>query len=813
MVSCGWSAGFEWSDLNGPAYASAVFDDGSGPALYVGGAFSTAGGTDAHSIARWDGHQWSPLAGPQGQGVFGADNSVSALAVFDDGGGPALYIGGSFNEVGGVVASGVARWDGHTWSALPGAPTNGNYGKVFALAVFDDGTGPGLYAAGEFSQVGSFSASNIARWNGSTWSPLAGPQGTGTNARILSLAVFDDGSGASLYAGGYFETAGGVRVNGIAKWNGAQWSALAGPGGPGMSNTLVVTALAVFEDNDGPALFAGGHFSTAGGVAVNNIAKWNGISWSAVSGPGGTGVEGAVYDLATFESGMGSLLAVGGAFTSAGGRPATNLALWNGHDWSAVAGVSGEGTDSTVTMLEVQDGATGPTLFVSGRFRHAGGLAVNYIAAWDVSNWFSLSGASGLGLNNPVMDFEIYDDGSGPALYVGGYFREAGEVPLSGVARWNGNTWSPLTGSSGPLSYALIDSLALFDPGDGPQLWAQGMLQVPGGVTTSGALASWDGFSWSAPPHPPAGLITKVAVLDNQAGPAVYVLGAFRFWGNTPANGIVKWDGSSWTVLAGPNGTGVDGTVWAIASFDDGSGPALYVAGNFSTAGGIPANNIAKWDGSNWSALAVPEGNGLDDWVLALATYRDSKGSALYAGGRFLHAGGVSAHRVARWDGRGWSVVDGPSGLGFDDSVYTLASLDDGAGPQLYAGGDFRSAGGEKVNRIARWNGSAWTPLTGPFGVGVSNAVHAIAAFDDGNGMAIYAGGSFSAAGGLPSRGIARWSCRSIFSFADGLESGDLAAWSHHSPEGNDASWSTGRWSLRKTPGAVEAHVTPGRSH
>lgn len=118
----------------------------------------------------------------------------------------------------------------------------------------------------------------------------------------------------------------------------------------------------------------------------------------------------------------------------------------------------------------------------------------------------------------------------------------------------------------------------------------------------------------------------------------------------------MKWDGSSWSVFAGPNGTGVDGTVWAIASFDDGSGPAMYVGGNFSTAGGIPASNIAKWDGSNWSALAVPEGNGLDDWVLALATYRDSKGSALYAGGRFLHAGGVSAHRVRTV---GWSWVVG----------------------------------------------------------------------------------------------------------------------------------------------------------
>ena len=67
-------------------------------------------------------------------------------------------------------------------------------------------------------------------------------------------------SGSTLYAGGYFTTAGGSAANYIAQWNGSSWSAL----GSGMNSD--VNALAV----SGSTLYAGGDFTTAGGNAANN---------------------------------------------------------------------------------------------------------------------------------------------------------------------------------------------------------------------------------------------------------------------------------------------------------------------------------------------------------------------------------------------------------------------------------------------------------------------------------------------------------------------------------------------------------------
>ena len=45
---------------------------------------------------------------------------------------------------------------------------------------------------------------------------------------------------------------------------------------------------------------------------------------------------------------------------------------------------------------------------------------------------------------------------------------------------------------------------------------------------------------------------------------------------------------------------GISGVVDDLTVFDDGNGPALYVAGTISGAAGVPVNNIAKWDGVSW---------------------------------------------------------------------------------------------------------------------------------------------------------------------------------------------------------------------
>ena len=61
--------------------------------------------------------------------------------------------------------------------------------------------------------------------------------------------------------------------------------------------------------------------------------------------------------------------------------------------------------------------------------------------------------------------------------------------------------------------------------------------------------------------------------------------------------------------------------------------------------------------------------------------------------------------------------------------------------PALYAVGAFVKAGTTTVNRVARWDGTAWVAAGSDLGSGV---VHDLAAFDDGTGPALFAAGKFA---------------------------------------------------------------------
>ena len=116
-----------------------------------------------------------------------------------------LYIGGDFTVVGDVIANGIAKWNGSSWSALG---SGSGRSVVSALAV----SGSDLYAGGYFTTAGGSAANNIAKWNGSSWSALGSGMG-GSHPSVSALAV----SGSDLYAGGDFTTAGGKVSAYVAK--------------------------------------------------------------------------------------------------------------------------------------------------------------------------------------------------------------------------------------------------------------------------------------------------------------------------------------------------------------------------------------------------------------------------------------------------------------------------------------------------------------------------------------------------------------------------------------------------------------------
>ena len=324
---------------------------------------------------------WSPLgAGVEGKGTL---TVVGDMVVFDDGTGPALFVAGNFTSAGGAPANYVAKWDGSTWAAL-GTGTNR---EVETLAVFDDGTGPALYAAGDFTSAGGLAAAAIARWDGTSWIPV----GSGLDDWTFTLEVFDDGSGEALYAGGLFDFADGRPAPGVAKWDGTEWSAL----GDGI--TSWVYTLKSLDTASGPALFAGTRNEPF-------VRRWDGAVWQAVPG-----FPNRCFDLEVFDAGSGPrLYGLGG----------DGVSRFDQGGWTDLPIPPVEGR---ATELAVLDDGTGDALYVGG--------ITGDLAKWDGVEWTELPG-----LNEDIFSLATFDDGSGEAIYAGGKFTSASGISTSRIA-------------------------------------------------------------------------------------------------------------------------------------------------------------------------------------------------------------------------------------------------------------------------------------------------------------------------------------------------------------------------------------------
>jgi hypothetical protein len=110
----------------------------------------------------------------------------------------------------------------------------------------------------------------------------------------------------------------------------------------------------------------------------------------------------------------------------------------------------------------------------------------------------------------------------------------------------------------------------------------------------------------------------------------------------------------------------------------------------------------------------------------------------LIVGGQFTQAGGQLVNRIARWDGSSWHAL----GSGANGNVMDFA---------IYAG-DLVAAGGftSPASCVAVWDGSAWSGFGAGIDIGWLYATTSL-------GALLFVGGDFHRAGGQPHHHIAIW--------------------------------------------------------
>ncbi len=583
---------------------------------------------------------------------------------------------------------------------------------VLASTAWDpDGPGPAtsrLVFGGYFSSIGTLATQSIAALNPTTWEWTAIGSGVvltfnPAETLVTALAALPNGH---LIVGGRFSLAGGVPAQYIARWNGSTWSAL----GSGLTYTSSplstdVRAIAALPNGD---IVVGGLFTSAGGVAVNGIARWDGSAWHDMGGgvTFGANYNGEVHSLLVLPNGD---LLVGGAFTFAGTVPVSGLARWNG-TWSAMPAAGSR----AMRLLQLGNGDV---------VAWWSNFATGTVQRWNGTAWSSLGAVTaGSGIEPFVNGLCVRANGD---IVATGNFVAIGGVAASQKARWNGTAWSAMGSGMTPWMSNAPQGDTVVESPDG-SLWLGGNFQTIGGATGP-HLAAWNGSSWSIQDPIAANDVVSRIVADGEHG--MLVGGKFTTVGGGAANRIAAWTGASWQTL----GTGVshtlgfvDAGVRAIVRAPDGS---ILAGGLFNLAGGVPVANVARWNGSAWSAMGDVGGTVND--LVSLAN------GELVAGGAFSGTVGTPLWNVARWTGSSWA----PLGSNTTNPVLALLAMPDGS---LIAAFDLFGP--------MRWNGSWWSTLGPVFPVGWR--INDLALLPNGD---VIAAGNFPAAGGVPALNVARW--------------------------------------------------------
>lgn len=588
--------------------------------------------------------------------------------------------------------------------------------NLLAAEPVDAGGPAGQLLAAETSRV--FEPISILQGQ---WQSFEGVS-WGCNGRITAMAAAADGR---IYVGGSFTVCGAVGANNIAIYDPQtnQYATL----GEGRNNGVGSSVSAI--EVVGEQVFVGGSFTQAGGLPIRNVAIWNGESWQA------TGED------VSFQLSVNALhwsegrLYIGGSFNSFRQEgqtiPARKVAVWENGIWSPL----GDGLDGEVNAIHSWE----DLVFFGGRFEEAGGQAVSNIVAWDGQAYSPLIGPSGEGVAYPALPSSVRVEALASkeeGLFVAGRFEQAGGLPASNIAFWDGESWSTLAVAGLNGLNARVRALQV----QGDELLAAGRFTNASGPAV-GRVARWNGSSWQSLGPLGSGIPDEDVYALAWHGSNVYVGGTFDRSTAGPANRAARFNANDgWQAMGAGGYMGIGGEVLALLT----EGDSVFVGGDFFTAGDLLTQSIARWDGQAWQEL-VP--GGIPGSVRALALDQDG---SLLIGGQFTIPGSPSLRNAARWNGAAFEPIT-PGARGFAAQVRAFSVDHEG---EICAVGAFSQVvlndGNLAANRVACWNGGAWQAL----GSGVASTARAVAHF---NGELYVAGGAVTTAGGQAVNRIARW--------------------------------------------------------
>ncbi|MGZ4055295.1 MAG: T9SS type A sorting domain-containing protein [Bacteroidia bacterium] len=292
------------------------------------------------------------------------------------------------------------------------------------------------------------------------WQSLNG----GGNNQVYAL--YGDTVNNVLYAGGGFTSMGGIHTQFLAKWDGTTWDSI-----DNNLNRLIYSfamyknQLVTFADNFTPNR--------------QQIIKLNGSIWDSIGSNFKTSPLGGFEGVVTLKNELYAY----GVFDTINGITYNSIAKFDTitNTWLSLGFPYKFFTDPpTIRALAIYHNE----LYAAGLITDSTGVIAN-IAKYDGSNW-SIVGGGIHGASDQVFDLEVYQD----ELYASGEFKQSSGNAANFIQRWNDTTWRDVGGSVNDPSGQIFDMFVYNN-----KLYAGGYYHYIGGILAP-SIAMWDGTNW-----------------------------------------------------------------------------------------------------------------------------------------------------------------------------------------------------------------------------------------------------------------------------------------------------------------------------
>ena len=325
-------------------------------------------------------------------------------------------------------------------------------------------------------------------------------------------------------------------------------------------------------------------------------------------------------------------------------------------------------------------------IFVGGQFSTLDGNVCNSVATFSQTGVFQNNLNNGFDYNfidTPATVKTLYYDPTNVRIYAGGqmFNINSGATPINCISYYNTtlNAWQQMgAGTPGVNNSYLVNAITsnntttnIYFAGDFPNDSNGSTLNCIGYYDTgANTINSLQGITYGVTQISSTPVINAIG----RYGDYIYVGGTFKSAGGVQANNVARFDlnNNIWEALwdTNTNRNGVEGVVNAISY--NGSTGDVYFGGSINTAGGNACYNVAYWSSSStiWSSTG---GYGPNGTVYALEFgYLDSPGTSnpvIFVAGAFTNVGS----NVAYWNGSSYNTLtDFTQGEGAGGSIYAL---------------------------------------------------------------------------------------------------------------------------------------------